>query len=418
MKTYKIREEKIGAMLFDNQTGKSMVLTEEQYQNLLHHNKEGFEYLYDNEGSPLFTIFRARMDRNSLPSDCLSAPSKVYFEITRRCNLKCVYCYNNSRNDFKVELDKERIFELIDHFYDTGTFEIRLTGGEPTLHPDLFELLAYLKKKDFFVSLATNGVWNENLIRKISETDIKIIIVSLDGPEAYHDSMRGKGTFSVVTNTIRELQRINKFALKINTVLCKENKDYIEAIVKLADDLGVKGVNFAPLRCSGRAANETNYGTPLTQSDMYEVVKKITELRKQCKVMIQTYYDILEEDNSTGTFPSSLLNNTSCAAGIEVAAINPFGEVYGCVVSPANSEEDTAEKRLFTAGNLAVEDFSHIWLDSLRWKIYRDLTFNKSKKCLECTFYSKKCFGNCIVDSYAQGGSPNAESPLCFVDLL
>lgn len=415
MNTYKIREEKTGAMLFDNTTGKTTVLSEEEYQDILSNKTECWPQIFDKDGIPLFKLFRAK-DRDSLPDDCLSAPSKVYFEITRRCNLSCVYCYNNSRSEFRVELGKEKIFQLIDHLYESGTFEIRLTGGEPTLHHDFFEILNYLKEKEFYVSLGTNGVWSQEMIKKIIETDIKIIIVSLDGPEAYHDSMRGKGTFSKVKNTIIQLNNSGKFALKINTVLCKENKDYVEEVVKIADELGVKGVNFAPIRCSGRAANELNFGTPLSKKDMMEVVKKITELRKHCKTMIQTYYDIIEVPASK--FPSSLLNRTSCAAGIEVVAINPFGEVYGCVVSPANSEEDTEAKRLFTAGNLNDDEFETIWLDSSRWKVYRDLAFNKSKKCLECQYYTKNCFGNCIVDSYAINGNPATDSSLCFVDLL
>lgn len=418
MNRFKIREEKQGAMLFDNQTGKSIVLSEEQYQDILRGNRNEFEYLFDQSGNPLFKVFHPVMDRTALPSDCLSAPSKVYFEITRRCNLKCVYCYNNSRSDFRVELDKERIFQVIDRLYESGTFEVRLTGGEPTLHPDFFEILDYLKKKDFFVSLGSNGVWSEELIQKISKTDIRIIIVSLDGPEAYHDQMRGKGTFAKVTNTIKKLHSLSNAAIKINTVLCRENKDFLPEIVKLADELGVKGVNFAPVRCSGRAVNETGFGTPLTRQDMYDTVKQITELRKHCKVMIQTYYDLLEEEKPAEKFPSSLLNQKSCAAGIEVAAVNPFGEVYGCVVSPANGEEDTEDKRLFTAGSLAEYEFSQLWLDSSKWKVYRDLKYNKSKKCLACRFYTKKCFGNCIVDSYAQSGRADADSPLCFADLL
>lgn len=417
MNTYKIREEKIGAMLFNSQTGSTMFLNEEQYQSILKHDSTEFEYLFDENKCPLFKIFKPLSDRDSLPADCLSSPSKVYFEITRRCNLKCKYCYNNSHVDFSKELGKEQIFKLIDDLYNAGTFEIRLTGGEPTLHPDFFEIVKYINKKDFFLSLGTNGVWSDELTQEVIKSNIRTIIISLDGTEVYNDSSRGKGTFKAIVSTINKLKTLSTATLKINSVLCRENKDHIDEIISLADSLGIDGVNFAPLRISGRATDSI-YGTPLTSTDMYSIVIRITELRKKCKVKIQTYFDIIESPTLSEKFPSSLLNNKSCAAGIEVAAISPFGEIYGCVVSPANELEDTPAKRLFTAGTISEGNFSNIWLDSSRWNIYRDMAINKSRKCLDCKHYSKNCFGNCVVDSYVQGGIPNSDSTLCFVDLM
>jgi MoaA/NifB/PqqE/SkfB family radical SAM enzyme/8-oxo-dGTP pyrophosphatase MutT (NUDIX family) len=417
MNIYKIREEKNGAMLFSSQTGSTLFLTEEQYQSILNNDTTEFKYLFDENNNPLFKIFKHQRGRQSLSSDCLASPSKVYFEITRRCNLKCKYCYNNSHIDFSKELGKEQIFKLIDELYDAGTFEIRLTGGEPTLHPDFFEIVKYINDKDFFLSLGTNGVWSDELTQKIIKSNIRIIIISLDGTEIYNDRSRGKGTFKAIVNTINKLKTLSTATLKINSVLCRENKDHIDEIISLADSLGIDGVNFAPLRISGRATDSI-YGTPLRAAEMYSVVAKITELRKQCKVKIQTYFDIIESPALSEKFPSSLLNNKSCAAGIEVAAISPFGEIYGCVVSPANELEDTPAKRLFTAGSISEGKFTDIWLDSSRWNIYRDMAVNKSPKCLECTHYSKNCFGNCVVDSYVHGGTPNSDSTLCFADLM
>lgn len=417
MNTYKIREEKIGAMLFNNQSGSSLFLTEDQYQSILKHDTSEFKYLFDENNTPLFKIFKPVSNRQSLPPDCLSSPSKVYFEITRRCNLKCKYCYNNSHINFAKELGKEQIFKLIDELYNAGTFEIRLTGGEPTLHPDFFEIVQYISDKGFFLSLGTNGVWPDDTIQQIIKTNIKTIIISLDGTETYNDRSRGMGTFKAIVSTIKKLKTLSTANLKINSVLCKENKHQIDEIIALSDSLGIDGVNFAPLRISGRATDGI-YGTPLTAMEMYSVVTKITELRKHCKVKIQTYFDIIESPTLSEKFPSSIINNKSCAAGIEVAAISPFGEIYGCVVSPANELEDSPAKRLFTAGSILEGSFTDIWLDSSRWDIYRNMNINKSKKCLQCSHYSKNCFGNCVVDSYVQGGYPNSDSTLCFVDLM
>ncbi len=402
MKRYKIREEREGAMIFDMDNGRATMLSEDEYLNALQTLKN-------------YILIKSDRNRTELPRDCTSAPSKVYFEITRHCNLSCKYCYNRSNIDFDKELPKERIFELVDEMNAMGVFEIRLTGGEPTCHAHFFEIVDYIEKKGVWLSLSTNAIWSDELIDKICATGIKTIITSIDGPEIYHDMMRGAGTFQRVTYVLKKLKKANRFDLKINMVVCKKNKQYISEVVRLANTLGVDGVNFAPLRPAGRA-NELNSCEELTNIDMLEIVKEISSLRQWSDASLQTYYDIL--DSHKKIFPSPLMNSKSCAAGIEVGAISPFGDVYGCVVSPANELSETKSKELFTAGNITESKFRDIWLDSKRWKVYRDMDYCKCEDCLACVYYGSRCFGNCVVESYVNGGNPKAKNKLCFADLI
>lgn len=396
---YKLREEREGAMLFDQEMGSVKKLDENQYQEILKGNDKSLK------------LFKSKVQREKLPSDCLSAPSKVYFELTRKCNLNCIYCYNKSNFAFSKELSKEKIFSVLDELEKVGTFEIRFTGGEPTIHKDFFEILNYAKSLGFFISLGTNGIWDKEKLENIKNSGIRIIIISLDGPKDYNDSVRGIGTFDKVVSTLKQLRENKDLVLKINCVLTKQNKSYLAKIVKIADSLGVNTINFVPLKLIGRANSELGV---LTKKDMFEIVSKIKELRKQYKVRIQTYFDIL--DDNLG-FSGSLLNQKSCGAGIEASAISPFGEVYGCVVSPANQLEDTKAKELFIAGNLNQDSLMDIWLDSSRW-VFRNLTKVKCEKCLNCKFYINRCFGNCIVDSYLHNGKLNSQDPYCFVEML
>lgn len=408
---YKLREEKIGAMLFDNEKGAVTKLNEEQYKKILAKHKE-FNYLFDKNGPPSFELFKSKVPREELPSDCLSAPSKVYFELTRKCNLNCKYCYNRSTFAFSNELSKEKIFSLLNELREAGVFEVRFTGGEPTMHKYFWEIVNYADKLGFFISLGTNGMFDDNTLEKIKESNIKIIILSLDGPKEYNDSVRGAGSFDKVVSNIRKLREKHDLMIKVNCVLTRDNKDFMEDLTKIAVPLGVNVLNFVPIKFTGRAkAPEIKL---LTKEDMLGILSKIKYLREKYKIKIQTYFDILE---GSERLPNSLLNQKNCGAGIEVAAISPFGEIYGCVVSPANELEDSETKRLFTAGNLKEDNFMGIWLDSKRW-IFRDLKKVKSKECLKCNFYIKKCFGNCSVDSYLNAGKLNAPDPYCFAGLL
>lgn len=410
---YKLREEKKGASLFDNEAGVIGILNEEEYQEILHNNTKKFGYLFNN-GKPLFKLFKST-SRKNLPSDCMSAPSKVYIELTRKCNLKCKNCYNQSSQALKNEISTEKILETIKKLSDIGCFELRFTGGEPTTHLDFFKIVNYAKDLGFFISMNSNGIWNEELTRKIKSLKFNTIIISLDGPQKINDSIRGPGTFDKIINTIKSLREDKNLTLKMNTTLGKYNKDYIEEIVSLANLLGIDSLNMAPLRLTGRA--EQNKTSILSPAEIFKAVYQITNLRKKYKLKIQTYFDILDQSCSSN-YPSSLINRTSCAAGIEVAAVNPNGAVYGCVVSPASNIEDTEGKRLFTAGNINDGDFLELWHNSEKWQAYRNLDLNKSENCKKCDFYSKSCFGNCPVTSYVHSHKLNAPDPYCFKELL
>lgn len=88
-------------------------------------------------------------------------PYKVFIELTYQCNLKCIHCYRQEHvyNATKktVFLSKEKILELFDEFEENGVVEVYITGGEPFLHPDIYEILKYGSRKNFLLSVFTNG---------------------------------------------------------------------------------------------------------------------------------------------------------------------------------------------------------------------------------------------------------------------
>ena len=412
---YKLREERIGASLFNNLIGTTKILSEKEYKDSLNKDSKEFSYLYDKE-EPLFKLYRPVSNRTKLPEDCLSTPSKVYFELTRKCNLHCRNCYNKSNSPLNYELSTEKIMKLIKRLSDIGVFELRLTGGEPTIHPDFFKIVDYAKKLDFFLSLGSNGVWDESTRKKILCSGINIVIISIDGPKEINDKIRGKGSFEKAVESISNISKNKDIYLKINMTLGKYNKNNIEYVVSLADSLGVKVVNLGLIKLTGRAIDRLP--VVLSKKDTYEVIKQVTILRKKYNVKIQTYFDILDEKFCWLDSKSTLVNKKNCGAGIEVSVINPKGEVYGCAVSPASELIESPEKDLFMSGNIEENDFLKIWHDSKKWKIHRNLKLNKSEKCISCKHYNNTCFGNCVIASYSSSRQLNSEDPYCFVDLI
>ncbi len=412
MKRYKLREERKGALLFDSEEYRLTELDEDEYKDILAGKSRRFSCLNDGVLQDL-ELFRGDGPREELPDDCLSYPSKVYLEITRRCNLSCRYCYNKSGGSAFSEMPFFKVREIIDEMAARGAFELRITGGEPTMHPELFNMIDYAVSSGLFVSLATNGVMPKKTAERISCSGVSVVIVSLDGDEEFNDRRRGRGSFSSALDTLRCLRKNKSLILKINCVLDKTNIEKIGYMVHLAESLGGDYVNFGTVKLSGRAKGDEDF--LLDSKDMHTIVRRITNLRKKTGVRLQTYMDILDPDKPA--HQGSLLNLKSCAAGIEVAAVLPNGDVTGCVVSTANAGSDEQNK-VFVAGNIFKTRLKDIWLDSSRWKIFRRLEEVKSRKCRKCRFYTKKCFGNCVVESYLHSGQPDSNDKKCFEAMI
>jgi len=121
--------------------------------------------------------------------DILSAPVRVYFELTRRCNLYCKHCFVSSYWGDEYGEDTDFILEIINELYDNGVLDLRFTGGEPTIRNDIFQILRYAKDKKFSVSLNTNGVFDDisNVANKLAELDLEQVTISIDGMRKNHE---------------------------------------------------------------------------------------------------------------------------------------------------------------------------------------------------------------------------------------
>jgi len=399
---YKIRKEKDGAYLFNKSIGKVNFLSENIFQLI----KDIINC----------QIIYPKISLKNLPNDCFAAPSKVYVELTRKCTLRCKTCYNSAGKALVDELSKEKIFCILDELAKAGTFEIRFTGGEPTARKDFFEIVDYAYKLGFFISIGTNGIWNKDLLEKIAKAPIDMVIISIEGSEKINDYIRGKNMLKKAINSLDYLSKNTNKALRINTTIAKYNVKHIDFVVELADKYNIPVLNTMPIRLSGRSVMFLK-DQLLSPEEYYDFIKHVEELRKSCKVNIQTYFDILGVKNRWLENQTSLVNKRSCAAGVEACVIAPSGDVYGCAASNPRALTKEARER-FVAGNVNENSIMDIWLDSPRWNLYRDYKQNKSENCLKCKFYMNKCFGNCFVSSFFDSGKLCSKDPYCFAHLL
>jgi MoaA/NifB/PqqE/SkfB family radical SAM enzyme len=143
----------------------------------------------------------------------------VAWEITRRCNLACIHCRASSeRGPYPDELTTDEGLRLLDEIASFSSPVIILTGGEPLLREDVYDLAAYGTKKGLRMVLATNGTLvTEAVARRMIEAGIQRVSISLDGADAgSHDAFRGvPGAFAGAMAGIAAMKRVGlEFQIK------------------------------------------------------------------------------------------------------------------------------------------------------------------------------------------------------------
>ena len=170
----------------------------------------------------------------------------LFFEVTSRCNARCEHC-GSSCGDFvpKDEITGEEIKKVLrdvaEHF-DPKEVMLNITGGEPLVRKDLFELMDYATKLGFYWGMTTNGMLiDEEVVKKMAETKMYSISVSIDGMKDLHESFRKvPGSFKKIMHAIdllKELDTINH--LQITTVANKKNLNELEDLYNLMKELNI-----------------------------------------------------------------------------------------------------------------------------------------------------------------------------------
>lgn len=439
---FKLRQEKHGAYLLDRRRGTALQLPQPAFDLLAEMQARGdsqidivrhfgaaidegrrwrqtFDRLGLTQPRGLASLQIIRLDDPAAaPDDCLAAPARVYFELTRRCNLACRTCFNNSHHPLPGELTTPEILDVIDQLDRLGTFEIRFTGGEPTEHPDFRAIVAHAQSRGFYVSLGTNGVYTDEKRAWVYDSGVDWFIVSLDGAQDVNDRVRGSGAYRQVVRTLDELARRPHLRIRLNMVVARHNVHTIADLARLADAHGVESLNLIPLRPYGRSVR-TMVADMFSQQDFYAFIRLVNDLRRSHRCRFITTLDLLDPEATTSHDPIVQKKQT-CAAGVEATVIGATGDVYGCSYSPASFPDspDVEGRQLFVAGNVRDEPLHAIWRDSSRWAVFRHLSTYKNPRCLTCAHYGARCVGSCPIMGYFQSGQPDAFDPYCFVDLL
>lgn len=171
-------------------------------------------------------------------------PNEICFEVTARCNLQCPFCFNKtyySEGDLAEDrLSTEDIKKIIDKIKPGFVEQIRITGGEPLLRKDIFQIMEYIKRKGFRIWLNTNGTLINKKNAKEIVKYVENVLIPLNGYNAATDKIAtGENNFEKKINAIKLLQKEGVKVVRCGTVATKENIDNLEKFYSLVLKLGI-----------------------------------------------------------------------------------------------------------------------------------------------------------------------------------
>lgn len=178
----------------------------------------------------------------------------VIWNLIRRCNLTCLHCYAGSADtDFKGELSTEEVFSVMDDLKAARVPVLILSGGEPLLRPDIFDISARARDMGFYVALSTNGTLiDEAMTEKIARMDYDYVGISIDGIEATHDNFRRKeGSYRDSMNGIRLCHEMG-VKVGLRYTMTSDNCQDLPAMLDLLEEYDIDKFYFSHLNYAGR----------------------------------------------------------------------------------------------------------------------------------------------------------------------
>jgi 12,18-didecarboxysiroheme deacetylase len=362
---------------------------------------------------------------SSLPSHLLqfSADKRpvIVWNVTRRCNLKCVHCYAQaSDQEFQNELSTAEGKQLIDDLADFGAPVLLLSGGEPLMRKDLPELAEYAVEKGMRAVISTNGTLiTSTMARTLKAIGLSYVGISLDGMEAVNDRFRGvAGAFKLA---MRGIENCQKAGIKVGLrfTINKANVDEIPKIFDLLEKQNIPRVCFYHLVYAGRGSQlvEEDLSHQASRAAVNLIIDRTRDLHDRGILK-----EVLTVDNhADGPYLYLRLLQENPERAKEVLDLlkmnegNNSGRGIGCVSWDGEVYADQFWRHC-SFGNVKHKPFSEIWMD-LSNPLMKKLKEKKKHvrgRCASCRWLDI-CAGNFRVRAEAVFGDVWAQDPACYL---
>jgi radical SAM protein with 4Fe4S-binding SPASM domain len=312
------------------------------------------------------------------------------------CNARCLHCSSSSACRSPDELTTEEACRMLDQLAAAGVVDLAVSGGEPLLRRDLFEVIRYSRSLGLSVGVGSNGTTlTPKSADRLAALGINRYQVSLDGLPSSHDALRRwPGLFTRVVRTIKLAQQAG-LRVHICCTINRLNVGELEELAELVAGLGVQRINWSRFVPTGRGSAALD----LTEGEWHRVIRLCMELRDRYRGRIEMITHLAQQilvDPQVSDLPGFI----GCQAGIGQGCITANGTVLPCVLLPV------------AVGNLRDRTFAEIWRTS---PIIQALQSRRALKgaCGSCVLKSR-C-GGCRAVALARTGDYLATDERCWL---
>jgi SynChlorMet cassette radical SAM/SPASM protein ScmF len=321
--------------------------------------------------------------------------AQLYFYLTEGCNLACRHCWLAPKfdpdGDKGLILPMELFEKAVEEAIPLGLTGVKLTGGEPLLHPDFLDMLKFLQQRELRLVLETNGLLcTREIAAEISKLNDPFVSISLDGADAEtHDKIRGvKGAFQKSTAAIRNL---SYFGLKPQVIMSimHDNVDQLEKVIELAEVLGAGSVKFNIIQPTGRGESFHGAANNLDVKDLLLLGKKV-ESEMADKTTLSLYFDYPAAFRPLGYLSSE--DGCGVCGILSIMGILPTGHYALCGIGSHIKE--------LVFGSAGRDSLENIWEENQVLKQLRSgLPERLTGICNKCLM-KHYCLGSCIAQNY------------------
>ena len=298
----------------------------------------------------------------------------LFLELTMRCNENCLHCGSRCNDVFSKELTVQQYQEFLTQVkkdFGTEGYMLCITGGEPLLRKDFFEIMSYANQLGFHWGMTSNATLIDDAVAdKLSQAGMGTISVSIDGlPETHDKFRRTPNGWNRAMNGIEALLRAGTFrSVQVTTVVTHENISQLDALYQIFDNMPIDSWRIINIEPMGRALEHPEL--LLTKEDYQYMFEFIRNKRIAGEPVCYgcSHYLGLEYEREVRDW------YFLCMAGIYTASITANGDIIACL--------DIERRPEFVQGNILKDNFKDVWENKFR--IFRKNLSDENENCSAC----------------------------------
>ena len=288
--------------------------------------------------------------------------SYLFLELTNKCNLKCSHCGSSCPENKNYSMLKaERIIPVMDEIMkktSPSNMMFCITGGEPFLNPEWYEICEHIHQSGFLWGVTTNGtLFTPQLVEQLADAGMSTISISIDGDKASHEKLRNvDGCYQKTIDAVYLLLEAKKFkSVQITTVISTLNIDQLNSMYSQFERMGISSWKLTTIEPIGEARK--NKDLFLKKEQLLYLLEFIREKRLNSRMDVTfgcNHFLTMQYDDQVRK------GHFFCGAGVFIASITSEGNIKACL---------DIDDRKSIQGNISEDNFWDVWMH--RFEIFR-----------------------------------------------